>query len=140
MLKRLIFSIVINMAALNSAWADRVGTVGLSQFPERTGDDIYHAVCISCHMPEGAGAVGAASYPFLNSQNVDLVSSAYIAHVVMYGRDGMPALGGVLDDEQIAAITNYIRTSFGNNYQTGAITPEDVSSMRIPGFIYNDLN
>ncbi len=32
----------------------------------------------------------------------------------------MPALGGQLDDQQIADIANYVRSSWGNNAQTNS--------------------
>ena len=41
----------------------------------------------------------------------------------------MPQFGGQMDDEQIAAVVNYVRTHFGNNYQD-ALTAADVKATR----------
>ena len=41
----------------------------------------------------------------------------------------MPAFGEVMSDDQVAAVVNYVRTHFGNNYQD-AVTTEDVRAVR----------
>jgi mono/diheme cytochrome c family protein len=41
----------------------------------------------------------------------------------------MPAFGGVLDDEQVSDVVNYIRTHFGNNFKD-KVKPEDVKNAR----------
>lgn len=42
----------------------------------------------------------------------------------------MPPLGGLLDDEQVASVVNFIRTNFGNNYADNNANAELVNSMR----------
>jgi mono/diheme cytochrome c family protein len=90
------------------------------------GAAIYGHICQGCHMPEGRGAAGAGHYPKL-ARNPALVSSQYVALLVLGGRNGMPAFGlsatqtmetrGVrLSDAEIAAVVNYVRTHFGNTY------------------------
>jgi mono/diheme cytochrome c family protein len=41
----------------------------------------------------------------------------------------MPPFGAMMSDDQIAAVVNYLRTHFGNNYQD-AVTAEDVKDVR----------
>jgi mono/diheme cytochrome c family protein len=41
----------------------------------------------------------------------------------------MPPFGAMMSDDQIAAVVNYLRTHFGNNYQD-AVTAEDVKVVR----------
>ena len=41
----------------------------------------------------------------------------------------MPPFGAMMSDDQVAAVVNYVRTHFGNNYQD-AVTAEDVKAVR----------
>ncbi|MGY6705994.1 c-type cytochrome [Roseinatronobacter sp.] len=100
-----------------------------SVLTQQTGEGIYKAVCASCHMPDGQGATGAASYPAL-ADNPTLEYPEYAVMLTLHGQAAMPPLRGVLDDEQIAEVVNYIRTSFGNDYPDDPATPEMVSQTR----------
>ena len=51
----------------------------------------------------------------------------------------MPGFGNYLDDDQVAAIVNYIRTSFGNDFKPD-FTPEQVAKMRKPDADYGTLD
>lgn len=104
-----------------------------ARLTQQGGEAVYHAVCSGCHMPEGEGAVGAGMYPAL-AENEMLEFPEYPIYVIVNGQKAMPPLGGVLSDEQIAEVTNYIRSHFGNDYVEGengiAATPEDVAGVR----------
>jgi mono/diheme cytochrome c family protein len=76
----------------------------------------------------GKGGVGAGAYPAL-AANKNLVSPAFLMYMVINGRKAMPPFGNALDDTQIAQVTNYIRTSFGNAY-TDQVTAADVKAAR----------
>jgi mono/diheme cytochrome c family protein len=41
----------------------------------------------------------------------------------------MPPVGAMMSDDQVAAVVNYVRTHFGNQYQ-GTVTAEDVKRVR----------
>ena len=41
----------------------------------------------------------------------------------------MPPVGAMMDDEQVAAVVNFVRTSFGNSYQD-KVTAKDVKDTR----------
>jgi mono/diheme cytochrome c family protein len=49
--------------------------------------------------------------------------------VVVNGAKGMPPFGALLDDEQVAAVVNYVRAHFGNSYPD-SISPADVRLAR----------
>ncbi|SDF44012.1 c-type cytochrome [Limimaricola pyoseonensis] len=100
---------------------------------QESGEAIYNAVCSGCHMPEGQGAVGAGMYPAL-AENEMLEFPEYPIYLIVNGQKAMPPLGGILSDEQVAEVTNYIRSHFGNDYVEGengiAATAEDVAAVR----------
>jgi mono/diheme cytochrome c family protein len=41
----------------------------------------------------------------------------------------MPPVGAMMSDDQVAAVVNYVRTHFGNQYQD-TVTAEDVKRVR----------
>jgi mono/diheme cytochrome c family protein len=116
-----------------AAWgalADTAGAIfkNADKFSQQTGQALYANLCQACHMDHGQGAVGAGRYPAL-AKNENLESSGYPVYVVLHGQKGMPPLGEMLSDEQVAAVVNYVRTHFGNEYQD-AVTAEDVADAR----------
>jgi cytochrome c5 len=98
------------------------------RFVEMTGEELYTHVCQGCHMGDATGANGAGSYPSLVA-NKNLQASGYAVHLVVNGRRAMPAFGAMMNDGQVAAVVNYLRTHFGNNYQD-AVTAKDVKDVR----------
>lgn len=95
------------------------------------GEDIYRVTCAGCHMPEGEGAVGAGAYPAL-AGNSNLEYPDYAIYIVVNGQKAMPAFGGILSDEQVAAVVNYLQSDLGNAY-TPSATPEAVAASRMTG-------
>lgn len=117
-------------ATATMSFADSAGA-GLSEgnmVQARTGKEIYETVCQACHMAEGKGAFGAGYYPPL-ANNETLEEASYPIYVLLNGLKGMPAVGKMMDDEQIAAVVGYIRTNFGNDYQE-PVTAQDVADNR----------
>lgn len=96
-------------------------------FPYQSGQDLYGHICQGCHMPDAKGAVGAGAYPPL-AGNPKLQASLYPVLVILRGQKAMPAFSD-LSDAQVAEVTNYIRTHFGNTFP-GAVTPEQVKALR----------
>jgi mono/diheme cytochrome c family protein len=99
-----------------------------TRFMTQTGEAIYADVCQGCHMAGGEGATGAGSYPAL-ARNRKLASAAYPLFLVINGRKGMPPFGSQLNDQQVAAVVNYVRTHFGNDYRD-EVTPADAGTAR----------
>jgi mono/diheme cytochrome c family protein len=97
-------------------------------FDETSGRELYRGICQACHMANGEGASGAAAYPALKA-NPRLGSAAYPIYNILHGRNGMPALGRWMTDEQVAAVVNYVRTHMDNHYP-GQVSAEDVRKLR----------
>jgi mono/diheme cytochrome c family protein len=110
--------------------ADGAFVVG-AKFSEPNGEKMYRRVCAACHMPDAKGAVGGGAYPAL-AANPNLAAAGYPVSVVLQGLNGMPPLGGMMSDQQVADVVNYIRTHFGNKYKD-AVKAADVKEARQPG-------
>jgi mono/diheme cytochrome c family protein len=104
--------------------ADLAGSVPLKAMD---GRQIYEHICQGCHMADGGGAAGAGRYPAL-AKDPTLVSRQYMALTILAGRRNMPAFGAkhapaflgppvALTEAQVAAVINYVRTNFGNDYK-----------------------
>lgn len=98
------------------------------RFLQQDGAALYRSICQGCHMPDGKGAVGAGRYPALASNN-KLEIAGYPLFIVLNGQKGMPGFGAWLDDAQVAAVVNFVRTHFGNGYED-KISPDDVKALR----------
>ncbi len=111
------------------AWAQDVGMGGRNApFPFQGGQAIFTGVCQGCHMPDAKGAAGAGAYPAL-AHNAKLAVAGYPVSVIVHGQKAMPPLGGMLSDKQVADVTNYVRSHFGNAY-ADKVKPEDVKTVR----------
>ncbi len=69
------------------------------------GQALYEDQCASCHGKTGGGGIG----PSLEGIQ-DRFSEAEEADIITNGQGSMPAFGGDLSDEEIAAIVAYTRT------------------------------
>ena len=109
----------------------------------RQGEGIYAELCVTCHGPDGKGApvalapAGTMKAPSLAASPRVQAHRDYVIKAVMHGLTG-PIDGntytdvmvpmGSNNDDWIAAITSYVRNSFGN---TGSIiSPADVARVR----------
>jgi mono/diheme cytochrome c family protein len=121
--------VAISCAAMSSALAQPAERFGNPlRFMPQSGEALYADICQGCHMPEGAGAVGAGAYPAL-ARNPKLATAGYPLFLVIYGRKGMPPFGKSLTDQQVAAVVNYIRTHFGNDFPD-AVNAADAKAAR----------
>jgi mono/diheme cytochrome c family protein len=136
--------IVLSVAPLLlilSAHADSPLFTSRATLGSLDGEQIYDHICQGCHMPGGQGAVGAGFYPKL-AANKKFVSWAFVAVTVLDGRNGMPPFGfpvgtrmnsgpAHLSDAQIAAVVNYVRSHFGNEYKA-EVTAAQISALPHP--------
>lgn len=90
---------------------------GKAGYSATDGKALYESLCAGCHMPDGKGAIGAGEYPSLAGNDL-LLSASYPIYLIINGQAAMPSLGHLLDDEQILAVTDYIQTNLGNDYET----------------------
>ena len=100
-------------------------------FDEQGGSALYAGVCAACHQPDARGAAGAAAYPAL-AANENLASADYVTAVLLDGLRGMPPVGRMMSDAQVADVINYVRSHFGNDYGD-AVSPEGVRAARRQG-------
>jgi mono/diheme cytochrome c family protein len=107
-----------NSAAMSHGW----------EFSEQGGAELFGDVCAACHQPDARGAVGAGAYPPLTADK-KLVSTGFMLTVLFRGLKGMPPVGDMMSDAQVADVVNYVRCHFGNAY-SGAVSAADVSSAR----------
>ena len=98
------------------------------RFTEQDGEAIYRNVCAGCHMPDGRGAAGAGAYPAL-TRNAKLEAAGYPILLVVNGSKAMPDFGRQMNDNQVAAVVNYIRSNFGNVY-SDRVSADDVKAAR----------
>jgi len=125
---------IISVAAMAGARADTAQDMGagaMNRSPPynfQGGEAVFKNICQGCHMANAEGAVGAGMYPAL-AKNAKLEVAGYPVAVIVHGQKAMPAFGGLLNDQQIADVVNYVRTHFGNNYKD-KVTPADVKAQR----------
>ena len=87
--------------------------------PHAPGETIYLDNCASCHQLNGEGRPG--SIPALAGNSVVTAKGPEnVIRVILEGRLAtgtyapMPALGGALSDQEIADVTDYVRTAWSN--------------------------
>ena len=94
------------------------------------GATLYLDHCAGCHQAKGRGIPGVFP-PLAGNGVVNAPDPANVLNVILAGVPGkegyipMPPFGAQLDDVQIAQITNYVRSSWGNQagrmVTTGAV-------------------
>lgn len=109
---------------------------GAAQSNELNGAALYAANCQSCHQPNGEGLKGA--FPPLKGSTIVLNENPEaMVNIIMNGYSGriqegygiMPAVGtnNNLSPEEIAAIMNHEKESWGNNAKK--VTPEEIKKL-----------
>ncbi|MCP9755349.1 dehydrogenase [Lacihabitans sp. CCS-44] len=107
------------------------------------GREIYNkeGYCGTCHQPDGKG-LPASGFPPLAGTNWVKGSEERLIKIVLNGLMGeievngkkfpgqvpMTPYGGLLNDKEVAAVTTYVRNSFGN--QASPVQPEKVKQVR----------
>jgi cytochrome c oxidase subunit II len=89
------------------------------------GGDVYRRFCASCHGVQGGGVPPV--FPALAGSPVSLGEREELVRVIYEGVAGtaMQAFGGQLNAAELAAVTHYVRHSWGNN--VGDVTqPADI--------------
>ncbi|MGZ3272543.1 MAG: c-type cytochrome [Caulobacteraceae bacterium] len=104
----MLFKTYLYAAALAAAAALSAG----SALAADDGPVLFAQNCAACHQAKGEGVAGA--FPPLAGNKFVQGDPKGPAYVVTHGRGGMPNFADDLDDQQIAAILSYVRTSWGN--------------------------
>lgn len=105
------------------------------------GETQYTIHCGTCHLPTGLGSAPGSDLgpPLVGNPVVQARSPASLINVILntsevltpapaVGWKNMEGLGDKIDDEQVAAIANYVRGSWGN--RGGKVTAADVAKQR----------
>jgi len=91
-----------------------------------SGQSLFSANCEACHQADGKGIAGA--FPPLAANPLVLGDPEPLALVILDGRGGMPTFKSELNDEQLAAVASFIRSSWGN--KAPAVVPGFVGELR----------
>jgi mono/diheme cytochrome c family protein/glucose/arabinose dehydrogenase len=107
------------------------------------GKAIYakEGFCMTCHQPDGAG-LSASGFPPIAGTKWVTGNEERLIKLVLNGLHGpievkgqkyggqvpMTPFGGMLKDEEVAAVLTFVRNSFGN--KAPAISPEKVKAVR----------
>jgi len=97
--------------------------------------------CNTCHQPDGKG-LAAAGFPPLSASKWVVGSEERLIKIVLKGIYGpievngkkypgqvpMTPYGGMLNDDEVSAVLNYVRNSFGNS--APEISPAKVKAVR----------
>jgi mono/diheme cytochrome c family protein len=90
------------------------------------GEPIYMSNCAACHQPSGEGI---SNYPPLAGSPIVTAEDPTAAiETVVNGRGQMPAFGGSLSADEIAAVLSYVRNSWGNS--ASVVTADQVSQIQ----------
>jgi mono/diheme cytochrome c family protein len=88
------------------------------------GERVYvRQGCSACHGVEGGGGIGPAL-----AGNARLAEDSYVIGQILSGGGGMPPFADRLSDEEVAAVANHERTSWGNDF--GTISADEVAGRR----------
>ena len=91
------------------------------------GAKVYEGTCQACHQANGNGA--GPILPLNGSPIVNDADKAKQIHVVLNGRNAMPAWKGTLSDTDIAAVITYTKNSW-NNHTGQIVQPSEVLAQR----------
>ncbi|MBL9114832.1 MAG: c-type cytochrome [Verrucomicrobiaceae bacterium] len=106
------------------------------------GQQVYMTVCVACHQPTGMGLPNMFP-PLAGTDWVNAPKPDRIIRNVLHGVTGpisingkpfttpaplMPPQGAALDDQKIADVLTYVRSSWGN--KANAVTPDQVKAIR----------
>lgn len=111
------------------------------------GAAVYKSYCEACHKPDGKGVPG--SFPALDGNTFVTGNPASLIATVIQGRTGatkaknsaygeqMPAFG-FLTDEDVAAVTSYIRHSWNNHADSIAVSVITQTRKKLTGNVLNE--
>jgi len=108
---------------------------GVSGDANPHGKKVYAGACASCHGWTGASALSPRA-TLTGVRAINDPTATNVAQMILHGteskdssgRIAMPAFGDAYNDEEIAAVSNYVTARFGAS--PSSITPEDVRKMR----------
>ncbi len=117
---------------------ERAPTHDMSAEDYRAGELVYTIHCGTCHLPTGLGDPTLGP-PLAGSPVVQAEDPASLINSIIYGAtvpapapahawETMEAFGDKLDDDEIALLSSYMRSSWGN--RGGPVSEADVARQR----------
>ena len=116
-------------------------TLSLGDAERADGETQYTIHCGTCHLPTGLGSTPGSELgpPLVGNAVVQAPSPASLINIILNnsevltpapaaGWKNMEGLGDKLDDAQVAAIANYVRSSWGN--RGSKVGVDDVAKQR----------
>jgi mono/diheme cytochrome c family protein len=116
---------------------------GINKTAFLAGKAIYsrEGFCTTCHQPDGKG-LDVSGFPPLSGSEWISGNEERLIKIVLKGMSGpsevkgkkyagqvpMTPFGGMLNDDEVAAVLTYVRNSFGN--KAAAVSPEKVKAVR----------
>jgi mono/diheme cytochrome c family protein len=125
-------------APAKTSKAAKVATPVAAKAQGPDGKQVYATTCAACHQATGLGVEG--TYPPLAGSEWVTGDEGKLVRIVLHGLTGpvevagetyagaMPPWAGVLKDADIAAVTTYLRSTWGN--KAAPITESTVASIR----------
>ena len=123
---------------------ERSDTQSLSDRERGAGETLYTIHCGTCHLPTGMGSMPGEDLgpPLAGSAVVQAPDPYSLINVILYGTKvvtptppkawkDMKPLYDSLDDDEVAQIANYLRSSWGN--RGGVVKESDVEAQRDDG-------
>lgn len=92
------------------------------------GEKVYSANCVACHQANGKGVPGA--FPALDGSAMVNGPKADQIHIVMHGKNAMPAWAPVLSDTEIAAVITFTRNHWSNKAKENIVQPAEILAAR----------
>lgn len=111
-------------------------TVHAAAFDE--GEKLYMTRCMSCHQMNGQGVTG--TFPPIDGSEWVTGDAGRLVRIILQGMTGpvqvsgvkysgaMPPWGSFLNDEQVASLSTYVRTSWSND--ASVVTADQVAKVR----------
>jgi mono/diheme cytochrome c family protein len=123
---------------VGSGGGSYASTEALSSPVQDEGARLYARACASCHMAQGQGVDG--TFPPLVASEWVTGPPGHLVRIVLHGVTGplmvdgeeyagtMPPQGAALSDADIAALSSYVRTAWGND--ASPVTAAEVAAIR----------
>ena len=99
------------------------------------GEEVYNANCAGCHGKTGGGLAPnkvpnlAGNDSIIATQPSNVIGAVLSGLEPWNGGPAMPSFATQLSDQEIADVSNYVRTSWGNQ-GTASTTPAQVKALR----------